>query len=76
MSHLLEFLLSGVLDLGLGLLEGWAGWRFFLPVLTSAALVGLICWWVSNNQVRTVLSAPLLLAGVLTGLIWQVRTRP
>ncbi|HYG35322.1 MAG TPA: hypothetical protein VEC99_11085 [Clostridia bacterium] len=72
MADLLEFILNVVLEFLCWGMELWAGWRFFLPFLSSVAIVGLICWLVSNNAIRAVLSLPVLLAGLLWGIIWQI----
>jgi hypothetical protein len=72
-SELFEFLLNIVLEFVWDGLDAWAGWRFFLPVLSSLAIVGLIDGVVSNSGARIGLSAPVLLVGVSVGIFWQVR---
>ena len=74
MSELIELLLGclGEIMCGAELLD--RVWRFCLAFLGSLGLVGLICWTVSNHSVRVVLSAPVVIAGIILGICWQVRS--
>jgi hypothetical protein len=50
-------------------------WRFCLPVLAAVALAALIHWRIANDGAQLALSAPVLLAGISTGIVWQIRRR-
>jgi hypothetical protein len=73
MSELLEFLLNGVLEVALDLCDLGSSWRFFLPVLGALGVVSLICWTVSNRAAQLVLAVPVGIAGLISGIVWQVR---
>ncbi len=73
MSDLLEFVLECVLDILCSVLDFETAWRFFLPVLSALAGVALIHRCVTNSGAQLVLSAPVVLAGVATGILWQAR---
>ncbi len=72
MSDLLEFLLNAVLEVVCTVLDGWVGWRFYLPLLGSVGIAALIYWLTPGSGIG-VLAPPVLLTGVATGIIWQVR---
>jgi hypothetical protein len=75
MSDLLEFLLNCALEVlcDWGDLETY--WRFGLPTIVALLVVSLIEWRVSDSAAQTALSIPVLLAGVATGTIWQIRKK-
>ncbi len=69
MSDLLELLLNVALEvLGAGL-EEWAGWRFYVPLLSSIAIAGLMGWWMSAPGM---LCGIVIGAGVVAGIVWEV----
>jgi hypothetical protein len=73
MWDLLEGLLEPGLDI-LSLFELGTAWRFFLPLLSSLAIVGLVHWR-SANGIPAALWIPIVLGGIVIGTIWQVRGR-
>jgi hypothetical protein len=77
MADLIELLLNLVLsllevflDLGSG--DGCAGWRFYFPFMTSVWIIVLIECLGSDSGGETVLCVPIILAGLATGIIWEV----
>ncbi|HWW02820.1 MAG TPA: hypothetical protein VNZ64_24185 [Candidatus Acidoferrum sp.] len=74
MLELLDFVMDIVLDILCSVFDLGVDWRFYLPLLGSFAVVALIDWCVSNSGARIGLSAPVMLAGIATGVIWQARS--
>jgi len=73
MSDLLEFVFQFVLEILCHCFEFWGGWRFYLPFLSSLALVAVILWVIPDTGGRIALSIPIVLTGTLIGIIWHVR---
>ena len=69
MSDLAEFLL----DIILNLIDVFGAWRFCVCLLFGVALAGLDYWQVANRTVGLALSIPLVLTGIVTGLVWEYR---
>ncbi len=72
MSELLEFALSCLLDLICSLLEGWVGWRFFVSLLGSIAVVGLLALIGSEWHGCTLASLLALALGCAAGIAWEL----
>ena len=66
MWDIIEFI-SGIFEV-----LGW--WRFYLCLLLSLALVGLIYWLMPDRSLR-LLSVPVAVVGIATGIVWQWRNR-
>lgn len=58
-----------------GIFEVLAWWRFYVCLLLSVALVGLIYWLVCDRTLCLPLVIPVMVAGIGTGIIWQWRNR-
>ncbi|HEY5910629.1 MAG TPA: hypothetical protein VJA21_08505 [Verrucomicrobiae bacterium] len=72
MSELLEFALGCLFDLFCSLLEGWVGWRFFLSLLASIAVVVLLGLYSSDWNGCTAASLLVLVVGAVTGIAWEL----
>jgi len=58
-----------------GIFEFLAWWRFYLCLLLSLALVGLVYWLVPDRSLCLPLSIPVAAIGIGTGMVWQWRKR-
>ncbi len=67
MWEIMDFLL----ELVCGVLETQNCWRFSLPFIGSVALAGLIDFMVSNEHLTLVISIPLVILGVVIGVLWE-----
>ena len=66
-------LVSDLLDLIAGIGEGFASWRFYVCFVPSAVLGGLFAHYVSDQRLAVTLAAFSLVAGVISGLVWELR---
>ena len=73
MSDLLGFVFESALEIVFEVLGFEQAWRFYLPVLSALGLLVLINWLISNSGLQLCLSAPVVLAGFATGIIWHAR---
>jgi len=58
-----------------GIFEILAWWRFYLCLLVSLALVGLVYWLVPDRSLCLPLSIPVAVVGIGAGIVWQWRNR-
>jgi len=67
MWDVIEFI-AGIFDL-------FTAWRFYVCLLVSFALVGLVYWLIPNRSLCLSLSIPIAVVGICTGAVWQWRNR-
>ncbi len=72
MSELLELVLNLVLDVASVYLEDWAGWRFYVPLLASLGIFGLINWLAPEGSLGALASWPVVLVGIGAGIVGEV----
>lgn len=48
-------------------------WRIYVPVLASFLIAGLVVGRIEEAQSALLLSGVTLIAGVVTGILWQAR---
>jgi len=58
-----------------GIFEVLTWWRFYLCLLLSVALVGLIYWLGPDRTLCLPLAIPVVVLGIGTGIVWQWRNR-
>jgi uncharacterized membrane protein YccC len=63
--------LLDVVEAFVELLDFLAYWRFWLPVLLAAAVTVFISYTFPDPIVRWVLGVPVILAGIVSGLVWH-----
>jgi hypothetical protein len=57
------------------LLDFLEHWRFWVPVLISVGITVLIIRAIPDPALRWIISVPLVLAGISTGIVWQRRRK-